>query len=108
MSLMDNEKTTVSMHKHLETMHESLNVLDCSNWKGEIIRINENKISGIKVKSKEIVAQKISLKSHLLSQAQSIIYPAEEKTHGSKQHFGMRLKSCRPTAPFYCYKYPKV
>ena len=90
MSLMDNEKTTVSMHKHLETMHESLNILDCSNWKGEIIRINENKISGIKVKSKEIVAQKISLKSHLLSQAQSIIYPAEEKTYWNKQHFGRR------------------
>ena len=30
MLLIDNEKTTVSMHKHLETMHESLNVLDCS------------------------------------------------------------------------------
>ena len=90
MSLMDNEKSTVSMHKHPETMHESLNVLDCSNWKGEIIRINENKISGIKVKSKEKVAQKISLKSHLFSQAQSIIYPAEEKMYWNKQHFGRR------------------
>ena len=31
---------------------------------------------------------------------QSIIYPAEEKANGSKQHFGMRKKSCRPTTPF--------
>ena len=90
MLLIDNEKTTVSMHKHLETMHESLNVLDCSKWKGEILRRNENKISGIKVTSKEKVAQKISLKSHLLSQAQRIIYPAEEKTYWNKQHFGRR------------------
>ena len=90
MLLTGNEKTTVSMYKHLETMLAWLNVLDCSNWKGEIIRMNDNKISGIKAKSKEKVAQKISLKSHLLSQAQRIIYPAEEKTCWNKQHFGRR------------------
>ena len=37
---------------------------------------------------------------------QRIIYPAEEKTYGNKQHFG--IKSCQPTTPFYCYKYPKI
>ena len=99
MSLMDNEKTTVSMHKHLETMHESLNVLDCSNWKGEIIRINENKISGIKVKSKEKVARKISLKSHLLSQAQSIITQQRKKGIGTSS---ILAGGKRPTSPFFC------
>lgn len=87
MSLTDNEKTTVSMHKHLETMHVWLNVLDCSNWKGEIVRINENKISGIKVKSKEKVAQKISLKEK------------RKKLNGTSSI----LAGCkRPTSPFYC------
>ena len=47
-------------------------------------------------------AAKITFAQWKCRTSQGTIYPAEPKTYGNKQQFGMRWKSCRPTAPFYC------
>ena len=49
-------------------------------------------------------AAKITLAQLKCETFRGIICPAEEKAYVSKQHFGMRKKSCKPTDPFYYKK----